>query len=113
MFVMTKKIECNGRNPKSAKYLHFVTMSDGKHIATFDNDGKENVQLDDLLSCKNDLGSRFRAKKNNGVDLIALPNFGSNENVAAQINELMLFLDECIQIQVHFHVPGNEWIYVC
>lgn len=113
MFVMTKKIECNGRNPESAKYLHFVTMSDGKHIATFDNKGNKNVQLSDLLSCENDLGSRFYAKKNNGVDLIALPDFGSDENVDAQINELMLFVNECMQIPVHFHVPGNEWTYVC
>ena len=113
MFVMTKKIECNGRNPESAKYLHFVTMSDGKHIATFDNKGNKNVQLSDLLSCENDLGSRFYAKKNNGVDLIALADFGSDENVDAQINELMLFVDKCMQIPVHFHVPGNEWTYVC
>lgn len=108
MFVITKKTKCNGRKPTS-EFLYHVTMSDGKHIATFISDGSNKICLENLSGCENNIGSRFYASKCQPGILNYLPGFGTEENINTQIDELLLFLNECLDVPIYFHV--NEWLY--
>lgn len=109
MFVMSKRIKCNGRKPE-AEYLYSVTMSDGKNIAHFISDGSDKVRFENLAGCENCQGSRFDAHKSQPGVLNYLPGFGTEENLNTQINELLEFVNDCLNVPVHFHV--NEWTYI-
>ena len=113
MFVMTKKIKCEGRAP-AADFVFLVCITDGAHAASFVPDGEgDRVTRTQLAGCVNIKGSRFIAEgKGENKMLQFLPDFGTSENMDEQIRAALEFVERCMSVPIKYHVPGAEHTYL-
>lgn len=113
MFVMTKKIKCEGRAP-AADFVFLVCITDGVHAASFVPDGEgDRVMCAQLAGCVNIKGSRFIAEgKSENKKLQPLPGFGSEKDMDEQIRAALEFVERCLSVPVKYHVPGAEHTYL-
>ncbi len=98
MLVHTKKIKLEGLNPRS-EYAYFITMTDGKHAATFMNDGESYVTESNLFDFQNIFGTRFTG---NFYDFKRLPGWGRKKDLEIQIQDMKDFLYYCYGVIIHF-----------
>lgn len=98
MIIKTNKTKCEGRNPK-ADYLYSVAITDGIHAARFITDGGETVNIGDLATVENNLGSQFFPCCG---ELVQNPNYGTSKNLKRQIQAALDFINDCVDVPVRF-----------
>lgn len=97
--VTTEKFKCNGAKFKG--FFYTVEITDGKHIARFDNGGKSSINLENFIGGENMHGSRFYLNKESGV-LYQLERFGKNDSSGEQAAAMMEFIKSVLHIGVKF-----------
>ncbi len=103
MLVVTKKTKLQGLNPRS-EYEHYIVMTDGKHAATFFDDGESCITESTHFNYQNIFGTRFTG---DFYDFERLPGWGRTKNLKAQIEEMKDFLDFCYSVVINFADSGE------
>lgn len=98
--VITKKTRNEGLRP-AKEFSHMVIISDGKHTATFINDGESVLTLDNFASGQNQLGSKFWMSKADHK-LHYNSNWGVKTSMKQQKEALKRFIENCLNLRIVF-----------
>ena len=104
--VVTQKTRNQGLRPKT-EFSYMVTISDGKHTATFINNGESFLTLDNFASGQNQLGSKFWMSKADHK-LHYNSNWGVKTSMKQQKEALKRFIENCLTVTILFDDCGKK-----
>lgn len=109
MTITTKRMKNNGLRPKT-EYSHLIEITDGKHKATFINNGESVLTIDNFASGENELKSRFWMSRADHK-LHYMSSYGVNKAVKQQKEALKKFIKMCLSININFVNDEGVLVY--
>ena len=98
--VITKKTRNEGLRP-AKEFSHMAIISDGKHTATFINDGESFLTLDNFEAGENQCGSKFwMSKADHKIHYNS--NWGVKTSMKQQKEALKRFIENCLKLSIVF-----------